>query len=56
MDMKARRREVDVRFKSGFIFDRLFSYGMLDKGGRDTAFKNMQYAASIFYLSMCAQT
>jgi len=38
MDMKARQREVDVRFKSGFIFDSLFSYGMLDERGRDRAF------------------
>jgi hypothetical protein len=46
MDLKAWQREgegreVDVRFNSGFIFARLFPYGMLDEGGRDTAFKIM---------------
>jgi len=38
---REREREVDVRFNLGFIFARLFPYGMLDEGGRDTAFKIM---------------
>jgi hypothetical protein len=51
MDLKARQRErererererkIDVKINFGFILARLFPYGMLDKGGRDTAFKIM---------------